>query len=39
MFLPIPNVRRLSLSYHLTWWLFSKSVSMYNNHSSTRLIR
>jgi len=39
MFLPIPNVRRLSISYHLTWWLFSKRVSMYNNHASTRLIR
>jgi hypothetical protein len=39
MFLPIPNVRRLSISYPLTWWLFSKHVSMYNNYSSTRMIR
>ena len=39
MFLPIPNVRRPSISYHLTWWLSSKRVSMYHNHSSTRLIR
>jgi hypothetical protein len=39
MFLPIPNVRRLSLSYHLIWWLCSTRVSMYNNRSSTRLIQ
>jgi hypothetical protein len=38
MFLPIPNVRRHSLSYHLTWWLSSSRVSMYNNHPSARLI-
>ena len=39
MFLPIPNVRRLSLSYHLMWWFSSKRISMYNNNPSARLIR
>jgi len=36
MFLPIPNVRRFTLSYHLLWWLSPRPYLMYN---TTRPIR